>query len=101
MQIRLVCALLLRWSGATRHRELPEVLLAQELGSLLGCLGNDPAQLCQPAPAEPGAPGRGMGKCVSNSSRWHSTLTNLGMNVLGKGREPASLRLSPENAFPD
>lgn len=23
-------------------------------------------------------------KCVLNSSRWHSTLTNLGMNMLGR-----------------
>lgn len=73
-------------------RGLPEVVLAQGQGSLLGCFGSDPAQLCQPTPAEPGALWRGTGKCVSNSSRWHSTLTNVGMNTF---RERVRARQPP------
>ena len=100
MQTHLVLCLVAVLEQGHQTQGPPQVLLAQEQGSLLGSFGSDPAQLCQAAPAEPGALWGGTGKCISNSCRWHSTLTNPGTNTLRGRQEPDSLWLSPENVFP-
>lgn len=93
-----LCALVLCWGRNTRHRGCQEWFWPRTRSH---CLAPSVAALCSFTSQHGAAMSslRGMGKCLSNSSRWHNTLTNLAVNTLGAQWEPYSLLAFPENGF--